>query len=159
MPHRLAQQRMTSSDLEQRPHCLLCSASFLLYGLNTFFYVQLIVSIDRRWQQRLAAVKKHRPGVSTRTIAMPSLLPLLTYMSVSVNLLCLSSALSSLHQQHGSVCHHFYSWSPIFLLPNVRRTRNSCGTWRASVLSFRTCANIRNTTDAKLFKLLLKTYF
>ena len=157
MPRRLAQQWMTLSDLEW--HCVLSlGQSFLLYGLNTFFYVELIVSIDRRWQQRLAAVKKHRPGVSTRTIVTPSLLPLLTYMSVSVNLLCLSSALSSQHHQHGSVCRHFYSRTPIFLVPNVRRTRNSCGTWGESILSFRSCANIGNTTDAKLFKRLLKTY-
>ena len=62
--------------------------------------------------------------------------------TVFVNVLCLLSALPSLHQQRGSVCRHFYSpsGSPVIHVPDVRRTKNSYETWGACVLTFGTCS-------------------
>jgi len=60
--------------------------------------------------------------------------------TVFVNVRCLSSALPSLHQQHGSVCRHFYSpsGSPVIHMPDVCLTKNLYETWGACVLSFGT---------------------
>jgi len=38
-----------------------------------------------------------------------------------------------------SVATSISSWSPIFHIPNIRRTKNSYETWGAFVLSFKTC--------------------
>ena len=47
--------------------------------------------------------------------------------TVFINVLFLSSALPSLHKQHGSVCRHCCSpsGSPVIHVPDVRRTKNS----------------------------------
>jgi len=61
---------------------------------------------------------------------------------VFINVLCLSSALPSLHQQHGSVSCHFYSpsGSPVIHVPDVRRTIELVRNLGACVLSFGTCS-------------------
>jgi len=90
----------------------------------------------------IATARWCRVGSTTTSLATGLLSN--SIQTVFVNVLCLSSALPSLHQQHGSVCRHFYSppgTCPTYVIPNSYKP------WGACILSSGTCSMERTASQ------------